>query len=450
MKHQYLATGMLAVVLATAAQAQTKTVEQRLEELEQEIRVLKRQRELEQEAAVQEAERVKKLPVIQADSNGFAFKSGDGSFSLRLGGQIKADGNFFLDDRADSFADTFTISSARPIISGTLFKSFDYTLSADFGGSSAQLVDAFLEWKEWPALKLRAGRYKHPVGLERLQSDVNNLFTSLALPSQLVPGRDVGFQVGGDLFDGVLNYSASVINGTTDGGSNNGDNSDGKDAAARVMVHPFKKTDIEPLHGLGLGIAGTMGWQDSPVNGASNLAGYRTSGGNTFFSYATGAFASGDRTRIVPQAYYYWKRLGLMAEYAQSEHEVQLGADETKLRHNGWQVTASFLLTDDVASYRGVNPKKPFSLKNKQWGAWEIVGRIHQLDVDDDAFPTFANPLTSATKASAFGLGLNWYLNRNVRWFLDYDQTSFDGGGGTPDLDREDEHLLSTRFQLTF
>ncbi len=38
---------------------------------------------------------------------------------------------------------------------------------------------------------------------------------------------------------------------------------------------------------------------------------------STWFSYNSGVTASGLRARLEPQAYYYWRGLGLMAEYAQ-------------------------------------------------------------------------------------------------------------------------------------
>jgi phosphate-selective porin OprO/OprP len=46
-------------------------------------------------------------------------------------------------------------------------------------------------------------------------------------------------------------------------------------------------------------------------------------------------------------------------------------------------------------------------------------------------------------------LGLNWYLNENLKWVLNYEQTSFDGGaaGGS---DREDEKAFLTRVALGF
>ena len=59
------------------------------------------------------------------------------------------------------------------------------------------------------------------------------------------------------------------------------------------------------------------------------------------------------------------------------------------------------------------------------------------------------DPAISASKASAYGLGLNWYLNENLKWVLNYERTRFDGGaaGGA---DREDEEAFLTRVALGF
>ena len=44
-------------------------------------------------------------------------------------------------------------------------------------------------------------------------------------------------------------------------------------------------------------------------------------------------------------------------------------------------------------------------------------------DPDDDAFvggaASFADPANAARKATAYGLGLNWYLNENLKWVLE-------------------------------
>ena len=61
---------------------------------------------------------------------------------------------------------------------------------------------------------------------------------------------------------------------------------------------------------------------------------------------------------------------------------------------------------------------------------------------------SFANPTTAARKARAAGVGVNWYLNQNLKWSLNYERTRFDGGALTGD--RPDEKAVLTRIGLSF
>ncbi len=161
------------------------------------------------------------------------------------------------------------------------------------------------------------------------------------------------------------------------------------------------------------------------------------------------SIANGRRIRLSPQGYYYWGPFGLLGEYVLSEQLVTRGASADRLRDTAWQVLGSFVLTGERASFKGIAPRKPFDLKKGDWGAFEVVSRISQLDVDNDAFPTFANPAASASRATEWGVGLNWYLSSNVRLYLDYEQTAFEGGaaGGK---DRDTERVVFTRTQVRF
>ena len=436
--------------------AQEKSIEQRLEELEQEIRVLKNQRELDKQAAADTvAEQAKKTPIVRADSNGFALKSADGNFELRLRGVVQADGRFFLDDSAKNGTDTFLIRKARPILEGTLFRDFDFRLMPDFGNDTTALFDAYLEWKYLPWLKVRAGKFKPPVGLEQLQEDAYTLFAERALPTS--SGSRIvtwAFNSAAICGDGVVQYQAGVFNGAADGVNGGVDNNDGKDFEGRVFLEPFKTTKIEPLQGLGFGMAATLGDQDGSVS-TPNMPSFKTPGQNTFSRYLSGTaltntvVAHGRRVRVSPQGYYYWGPFGLLAEYVYSEQEVQKGPASDRLRNSAWQVAGSVVLTGEHASYRGVTPKNPFDLKKGSWGALELAGRYSVLRLDPDTFPTFASLSSSAQEARAWAVGLNWYLNRNVKLVLDYEQTIFDGGatGGT---DRQTERVIFTRAQVAF
>jgi phosphate-selective porin OprO/OprP len=96
-----------------------------------------------------------------------------------------------------------------------------------------------------------------------------------------------------------------------------------------------------------------------------------------------------------------------------------------------------------------VIPRNPFSLSEGHWGAWEVVVRYSQLDIDNDAFPTFANIATSASRADSFGAGLNWYANRNIRAALNYIHTDF-SGGESGRISGQEEHAILSRLQLAF
>src|SRR5690606_7210394 len=115
---------------------------------------------------------------------------------------------------------------------------------------------------------------------------------------------------------------------------------------------------------------------------------------------------------------------------------------------SAWQVVASWVLTGERASYRGVKPDHPFAAGDGGWGAFEVVARYGRLDVDDAAFPVFADPAASATQSTAWALGLNWYLTGNLKLVANYARADFRGGaaGG----DREDEKTFFTRAQFSF
>jgi phosphate-selective porin OprO/OprP len=440
-----------------------KDLERRLEELDQKYKILERKLEISDEAAV---EKSKTASALSIGANGFQFRSADTNFVLRIRGLFQGDARFYHDD-GQPRNDRFLLRRARPIIEGTLWKNIDFLLVPEFGGgslttppppggatvASGSILDAYLNFKLFPELQLRVGKFKSPVGLEQLQSDSQAYFIERGLPSALTPNRDMGVMLHGDVLDGVINYGFGVFNGVGDNqNSSNIDFDDEKEVAARLFLHPFQKLGVEPLEGFGLGVAGSYGNQDG-AGGLPAGNGYATEAGQTFFTYGTAGanvIADGTHWRFSPQGYYYYRSFGLLGEYVISSQEVRRtdAAFSDTLDHTAWQVVGGYVLTGEDAGYRGVNPKKPFSLTDNQWGAWEVTARYSELDIDDATFPRFASR-SSATEAHAFGFGLNWYANRNLRTTVNYIHTEFKGGGagGVPS---RDENAILSRVQLSF
>ena len=458
----------LAQPSAQASADDIQSLERRLKADEQRLRELERKQHEPGRAILNDSGGVRWGP------KGLALASADGSNVLRLGALVQADGRYFTDSATSSTFNTWLLRRVRPILQGTFDDIYDFKLMPDFGGGKTIVQDAFVAARFKPWLTVTAGKFKPPVGLERLQSAADNRFIERAMPTDLVPNRDIGVQLGGDLAGGRVNYSVGLFNGVADGTSSDNNptpdfGSTGKgDVAARIFLRPFLLSASPALSGLGFGVAGTyVRMTGSPANAV--LASYKTSGQQTFFSYrgntaatltqpalSNGTYASGERLRLAPQLYYYAGPLGLLAEYTrvrQGVARVNGGvARSTLLTNSAWQAQLSWLATGEHESFGGVTPDRPFRVGGPGWGALELVARVQELTVDRQAFAgsgnSFANAASSAQRARGAGIGINWYLNRNLKWALDYELTRFNGGALAGD--RPNEKALFTRFQIAF
>jgi phosphate-selective porin OprO/OprP len=460
--NRFLAAAIAAALLPAVVQADPTSAEllQKIDELSQKVLVLERKLEVQDEAA---KTAVASTPVVKASPRGFSLASADSKNQLKLRGVMHVDGRFFESDDPEGLKDTWQATRVRPIVEGTLGGIYDFRFTPDFGQGRTVIQDAYITGRFNPAFQVTAGKFKSPVGLERLQSANDIRMVARGFPTQLAPNRDIGLQVAGGLLGDRLNYQVAYLNGSNDGGSSEAfadvDLNDDKEYAARVFAHPFGDSESFALRGLGVGIAGTYTSQTG-TTAQPLLPVLRTPAQSTFFRYRTGTtptLADGERTRLAPQLYYYVGRFGLLGEYTTVSQEVSrtttAGRRDGTLDTSAWQVQASWFLTGEEESFRGFKPNNVFSLADNTWGAFELVARYQEIDPDDDAFvggaASFADPVNAAREATAYGVGLNWYLNENLKWVLNYDHTSFDGGapGGA---DREDEDVFLTRFALGF
>jgi len=404
---------------------------------------------------------------VKAGPAGFSFASEDNANLIRFRGNLKVDGRWFMDHGTPESADTFLFRNVRPYIEGTIDNDYDFRFMPDFANGKTIIVDAFLTARLLPWLAIQAGKFKGPVGLERLQPDQYNRFMELGLPSDLVPNRDLGVEIGGDILGGTFGYAIGEFDGVNDGNSTDAnvnpdaDNNDGKkDTEARLFTQPFVSSGIGALRGLGFGIGGTY---VKTVGSTTNtlLASYKTPAQNVFFSYrtgTTGTYADGTRLRWTPQAFYYVGSFGALAEYVESEQDLSRQVTTTSKRsgrvdNSAYQLSLAYFLTGEKETFNSFTPRSTFHFGAPGWGAWELVARYSALKIDNEAFTggasSFADPATSARNAKAVGVGINWWLNANVKWVLDYEVTRFQGGAAN-NGNRPDEKALTTRFQLTF
>jgi phosphate-selective porin OprO/OprP len=410
---------------------------------------------------------------FSAGANGFSFQSADTNFVLKLHGVIQGDTRtFFADNSLSQGNDGFLLRRARPIVEGTMFRDFDYLVVADFAGSSFQLFDAYLNYRLRPELQIRVGKFRGPVGLENLQDDMVASFNERSLASDLVPMRNLGVQLWGSVGDGVLGWAAGVYDGDGDYRvAGNSAFNDDLEFGGRLFLQPFKNESSPALQGLGFGVGASYSEVTSnsaalPATTGGTLPGYVTSGQQQFFAYNPlygSVVADGNHWRFSPQGYYYLGPFGLQGEFVLSDQSVlnTLTMRGARLENTAWQISAQWVLTGEKASFTALIPAHPFDPRAGRWGAWQLVARYSELDIDHAAFDSFSDPTTSARSADAWSVGLNWWLNRNLRVLTSFSHTAFQGGGGVnlgipstltapATVTHQDENVLFTRVQLTF
>jgi phosphate-selective porin OprO/OprP len=446
----------------------------RLDEIDQLARIAARKHELLEEQA---EKRAKEAPRLTVDDRGFSVALPDRSFQLKFRGLVQADGRFFLDNDVLAANDTFVLRRLRPSFDGTVFSLIDFRMQPEFAGT-VQILDAYVDVHPWEWLRLRVGKMKAPVGLERLQADADRVFLEQSLISNLSSQRDVGIQLWGDVAGGLVHYVAGLFNGDPDTTAADTDINRAKDFEGRLFFHPLRLAPLKHLGNLGVGVSIDIGNRKGrlPVSvpglvvpltpAQTGLSPFKTAGQNTFFQYlapatdTTGAqtvFGHELTTRINPQLYYYYEGLGLLTEYLWQKQGLQKGNMTTVLTNQAAAATVSFTI-NGTENYDGTTPIAGFETAKGTWGALVLAARFSWITVDDATFATYANPVVSARTAKAYGGAVTWVPRRSARFAVMYEQTRFDGGAGSAAagttaavvLNRPTEHLLIGRTQVSF
>jgi len=459
--------GTASAAPATAPAALSAAQVSQIEEATQQARIASRKVELLEE---QLAAKAKEPPAASADEKGFAIRSADKSYALKFHTLLQTDSRWFLQNGALSDkADTFLIRRFRPSMDGTVLGFVNFKFTPDFAGGSVAVFDAFVDVGPFPWLHLMAGKFKSPLGLERLQSDADLAFIERALSQNLTPQRDVGVALWGELLGGFAIYHAGIYNGNADATNTDVDANHAKDFVGRLLIQPFKLEGLGAAGDLGLHFAASTGNRLGLATSAQ-LPSFKSGGQNTIFAYnaPTGdtagistPFAHLRQTRINPGLFYYYGPIGVLGEYVWSKQGIQKGNTIGTLKHQAAHATASVVI-GGRNGYNGATPNQNLDLKKGTLGALEIAVRWNYLKIDGATFgnsadatqPVYSDPTKNVSKAQAFAGGVNYLASRAVKLAVDFEQTRFTGGQVAADkktvVNRTTENVIIGRLQLNF
>ena len=410
-------------------------------------------------------------PMLDVSENGLVFRSKDNRHAIRLGGLLQADLREFVDE-GSSTASKFLIRRARPYASGYFYDVWNYRFAPEFALAapnsttySTTIADAFINYKPMEEIQVQAGKFKVPVSLEMNVGPAYTMFNERSVSENLTPNRDIGVMIHGLIFDAKLSWAAMVganaRNDTIDTGLDFGS---GNNGYFRLFAQPFKNESAIPeeLHGLRLGVGGSIAYQTQSNSGTSALfQSYSTDGGNSFFNFPNGLNTQGERWRLSPQLYYSYGPFGLLGEFIAEKQGVNTsgvsaGGGFTSYETTAWNVSMNYVLTGENATLDGIVPREPFDPKNGGWGAWEMALRYDGIALGDNFFRPVAqggigaSATTNATAINGVSWAVDWYLNRIVRLGLTVEYNAFTGGGAPGTIVENNELGFLTRLQLMY
>ena len=201
---------------------------------------------------------------------------------------------------------------------------------------------------------------------------------------------------------------------------------------------PFRSTKTPPhtLNNFGFHLGGSTG------NQTGALPSYRTSAGQTYFSFPTTTTADGRRNRVTPAVFLYLKSFGGFAEYARTTQDIVTSGVPRTVTNQAWGVTASYVLTGEATSDRGVRPKRP-SIRRPAPGAPCRWRRATPSSRSTRTCSRRGSRLPASRKAQQLTLATNWFLNNYVKIYATYERFTFSGP-------RANENLILFRSQLAF
>ena len=423
----------LAVTLALAAtsfqanaqdarDAELAALKQQLAELATKVQELESRTDAQSEVNVDTATQLDNLSnnVAKVETKGgIKITSADKNFEASLGGRIHFDAYGFDRDVAAT-TDTTEFRRARLTLSGKAY-GWDYKMENDFGagGGLEGFRDAYIA-KSALGGKFTIGHFKPYRAMEELTSSNELLMMErpFASATGLFSGRQ--FQQGVGYLRAGENYTAGAAVFNLRGASSS--RNEGMGASGRVTFAPINN-DNNTLH-LGAWYSYENANQGSDNLSASfNYAGRR--GPSQNIATTTGA-SRNEVTVYAVEAAGSFGPAFFQAEYADASFGQPLGADQDV---TSYYVQGSFMLNGGHKPYKGATGVFG-SPKVADKGLWELTGRYD-----------YAENETLNREVTSWIFGVNYYVNPNLRFMLNYTQGDNEVTG-----DETAQYALRTQF----
>ena len=429
MRYSYLAVALAAALGTTAAfdaaaaeNAELAALKAQLAELQAKVAELETRTDAQSDINVGTQQSIENIaattPKVET-KGGIKITSPDKKFEASVGGRIHFDAYAFDRDIAATTG-TSEFRRARLTLAGKAL-GWDYKLEQDFsaGTNLDGLRDAYIATGLWGG-KATIGHFKPYRSMEELTSSNEILMMErpFASATGLFSGRQfqqgVGYQRSGD------NYTAGFTVFNLRGAS--GARNEGMGASGRVTWAPINN-DNETLH--------FGGWasQENANQGSADMSAVASYAGRRGPSQTIATTTGASRNTITAyglEAAGAFGPLFFQGEYANATFGQPIGGDQDV---STWYLQGSWLLNGGHKPYKAATGV--FGSPKVDKGLWELTAR----------YDTIENKDIADREATSVILGVNYYVNANLRFMFNYTQGENEVTG-----DETGQYALRTQF----
>jgi phosphate-selective porin OprO/OprP len=404
------------------------------------------------------------------------IRSADDEFEMAIRGRMQFDAGSFFQNRdlpasVTNGRDLHNGSHFRRAqigVAGHAFRDFDYEFVFDFGSSaterSGQIYLLRLAYTGIPNFTFNAGAIQPKFTLDDSTSSADLTFMERSSIANTIldpfggsdsrRGIEVRFQKQGALRNGDNLLISTAYTGERIAVAKTDD--EGTQLLGRLAYRFFsnQKSNLQIGASASYILNETdkmMGFHDRPetrVDG-TRLVGFGRSG----LPPSVGAKSA---SLIGVEGAMNYGPFTMQGEY----YHYNLSRTDAALKDpsfNGWYLQGSYILTGEMRPYAAANasfgspsPRNPFRAGTNAWGAWEIKARYSVNNLNAYIFD--ANPANRVRggEQRIFSTGLNWYVNRNVRWLFDYSFVDAERLDSSDLQAGQDFSVLAARMQFSF
>ena len=294
-------------------------------------------------------------------------------------------------------------------------KGFDTEVTDDF-----TIYDLRLDIPLYEKASFSIGKQKEPISMERIMAMTDMpMQERAAVSDSLLPSRNVGVVMAGNLFDENVTLAGGIFNNWLDKDqpASRGDNA--TQFVGRATWLPYASDNESTILHLGGGVRYSNGKEGASARAgpefgrAPDYMDVSLSGTDSIYTYQGEA-----SLRSGP----FW----LHGEYIRSDFDAPVEGD---ISFQGYHVTASWIVSGEVRPYNrrvGVFGGIPIArgVDQNGWGAWEISSRFSHMDMNDG--------IVDGGEMDIWSAGLTWLPSPYLNIFFDYryitlDQMSHEG-----------------------